>query len=355
MDDLRFLDPEALVNRAAFNERFGLLNAAALYKTVTPTAQLGTLAEGTIIYLNENGSPVPFYVAKQGYEPSYNTDRVLVVRKDVYSNRVWDAGNVNAYAGSDIDNWLNGTYKNLLDTDVQAAIGTTEFPYTPGNGNNTVSTLARSIFALSLTELGESNSSANVEGSALPIASMLWIAYRNGSPTTQWTRSPATHSTDVAWRVGSNGNIDYYGCLNSGGSRPAFTLPSTFTAYTSEPTTGLYDLSNNLLLTLPGVQIATGSYVGTGTYGVDNPTSLTFSFEPKVLFISPVTTDVSAVNYQSIFWKGVIGFPTYTSDAAIGMSIVSNWGPTVSWYTTGSYANRQLNDAGMTYDYIALG
>lgn len=189
---------------------------------------LSNLDVGTIIKINENNTPVEFYVAKHDYESSLNgAGRTLVVRKDCYDNRVWDNGNVNAYASSDLDSWFNSTYKNMLDADIRSLIGTTKIRYTPGNGNWTVGTLERSIFALSLTELGESHSYANVEGSALPIASTLKIAYLNGSANTQWTRSPNTNRTNAAWRPGSNGNIYYGLCYDSGGSRPAFTLPST--------------------------------------------------------------------------------------------------------------------------------
>ena len=87
-------------------------------------------------------------------------------------------------------------------------------------------TLERAIVALSLTELGQSNTYANTEGSALPIASTLRIAYHNGSAAAQWTRSPHTYYTYAAWRLGSNGNIYYELCRYSFGSRPAFTLPS---------------------------------------------------------------------------------------------------------------------------------
>lgn len=34
-----------------------------------------------------------------------------------------------------------------------------------------------------------------------------------------------------------------------------------------------------------GVKVATGSYVGTGTYGSKNPCSLTFDFKPKLIFM----------------------------------------------------------------------
>ena len=189
---------------------------------------LGNFSEGDIIQLNEGGVPVGFYVAKHDYESALNgAGRTLVVRKDTYDDRVWDSGNVNAYASSDLDSWFNSTYKNMLDADIRSLIGTTKIRYTPGNGNNTVGTLERAIFALSLTELGQSHSYANTEGSALPIASTLRIAYRNGSATTQWTRSPRTYTDSNAWWLSSAGIIGTDGCGFSHGSRPAFTLPST--------------------------------------------------------------------------------------------------------------------------------
>ena len=190
---------------------------------------LSDYEEGAIIKLNEGGSPVEFYVSKHDYEPDLNgAGRTLVVRKDVYDNRAWDSGNVNAYSGSELDTWFNGTYKNLLDPAIQTAIGTTKFYYTPGNGNWTVGTLERAVFALSATELGKSESWFNVEGSALPIASTLQVAYRNGSATTQWTRSPHTNYTVSAIYLYSNGFVNYYYCTFTNGSRPTFTLPSDF-------------------------------------------------------------------------------------------------------------------------------
>ena len=194
-------------------------------KSGTP---LSEFAEGTLIKIAENGTPVEFYVAKHDYEIGLNVaGRTLVVRKDCCDNRVWDNGNVNAYASSDLDSWFNSTYKNMLDADIRSLIGTTKIRYTPGNGNNTVGTLERAIFALSLTELGQFHTYANTEGSVLPIASTLRIAYRNGSATTQWTRSPRTNGTDVAFYVNARGNVNGNICGNSRGSRPVFTLPST--------------------------------------------------------------------------------------------------------------------------------
>jgi hypothetical protein len=39
-------------------------------------------------------------------------------------------------------------------------------------------------------------------------------------------------------------------------------------------------------------KIQTGSYVGTGTYGADNPCSLTFNMIPKILFVYEETQPI---------------------------------------------------------------
>lgn len=192
------------------------------------TTTLGNKSLGSIIKLKENGVLVDFYVAKHDYENGLNgSGRTLVVRKDCYDTRQWHSSNVNAYASSAIDTWLNDTYKNLLDADIQSVIGTTKFYYTPGNGNTTVTTLSRAIFLLSGTELGQSHTYMKAEGTALSIASTLQIAYLNGSAVVQWTRSPSTYNTSDAWYLDSNGYLNFSGCTDTHGSRPAFTLPST--------------------------------------------------------------------------------------------------------------------------------
>lgn len=194
------------------------------------TVTLGSKAEGSIIKLKENGVLVEFYIAKQNYESGLNgAGRVLVVRKDCYDQRQWHSSNVNAYASSTIDAWLNSTYKNLLDANIRTAMGTTKIYYTPGNGNTTKSTLQRAVFLLSATELGQSHTYMNAEGTALSstVLNLLKIAKLNGSAYPQWTRSPVTSSTGGAWGLGSDGRLGGDRCSDTYGSRPAFTLPSS--------------------------------------------------------------------------------------------------------------------------------
>lgn len=225
------------------------------------TTTLGNKSVGSIVKLKENGVLVDFYVAKHDYENGLNgSGRTLVVRKDCYDTRQWHTSNVNAYATSAIDTWLNNTYKNLLDADIRGVIGTTKIKYTPGNGNTTVGTLERAIFLLSVTELGKTASYANTEGTALSIASSLQIAYLNGSAVVQWTRSPNTGGTGSAYYLYTDGGVNSNYCYNTSGSRPAFTLPSTLSVSDDG------SVSVNTAPTISG-SYATGTNLGTKTAG----------------------------------------------------------------------------------------
>lgn len=105
-----------------------------------------------------------------------------------------------------------------------------------------------------------------------------------------------------------------------------------------------------------GAKIATGSYVGTGTYGSSNPCSLTFDFSPTLLFISFVSgrTDEYGggsldpiVNGQSeSIWK--------TGGTLSREYVYLTWaGEKVSWYSS-SHINAQMNYKNCIYRYVAI-
>lgn len=204
---------------------------------------LSDLAEGALVKLNESGTGVNFYLSKHDYESELNgSGRELVVRKDCYNMRAWHSSNVNAWASCSLRSWLNSNYLNMLDSAVREMIGTTKYYYTPGNGDNTVTTRSDSVFQLSVAELGQSLSNVNIEGSALPIATTLQIAYIDGSAVNQWTRSNFTLNTINSWYFNTDGNADAYRCVSTYGSRPIFTLPNT-TLVNPEPNSdGSYTL-----------------------------------------------------------------------------------------------------------------
>lgn len=347
------------------DDAFALLSKAALYKTELPFTFLGDISEGNIITLMEGGNPVEFYVAKHNYESELNgSGRTLVVRKDVHSKRKWSDTKIDTYATSDIDNWLNNNYKNLLDADVKNSISSTKFYYTPGGGDTNTKSISRDVFLLSAAEIGFSNE--YVVGTKLPISNNLKIAYKDGAAITQWTRTVSNVSgetTNFLLYVESTGSINTLTAIGREGIRPVFTLPSTFhVKNTPSSKPGLYDVSNNLLLKLPGVQIATGSYVGTGKYGSSNPNSLTFEFEPKLVFIYKRRSKNNDYVMQLIFSPELGNFSDGYSyidggkrDEFTYMDSAS-WSKdkkTVSWYDQ-SDADTQANASGFTYHYIVF-
>ena len=205
---------------------------------------LSALPEGALVSINENGSPVNFYLAKHDYESGLNgAGRTLLVRKNLHSYGQWNANAKNAYATSTIDSWFNGTYKSMLDEKVKYLIGETTFYCTPGNETKEIITLTRGIFALSFTEYGLSTTYPNMgEGTVLPIASNLRVAYLNGTAARHWTRAVTSNSTTNAFIVMESGvsNVQYV--TNQYGYRPAFTLPAKATVNPEPNADGSYTL-----------------------------------------------------------------------------------------------------------------
>lgn len=107
------------------------------------------------------------------------------------------------------------------------------------------------------------------------------------------------------------------------------------------------------------VKIQAGNYVGTGTFGADNPNSLTFGFEPKIVFLV-------SVGQRNIATPYVWGSPSFTileSSASFGVGNgtltmksdpVSINGSIMSWYSD-TAARRQLNEADVSYYWVAIG
>lgn len=234
-------------------------NAKKQYQTLYAVASaapvegiaLSDFPEETLIRMTEGGTGVNFYLAKHDYESELNgAGRQLLVRKDCYDERVWNSSKANGFASSTICSWLNSNYKAKFGETVQSMMGTTTFKYLPGNNNYSLSTLSRSVFLLSFTELGLTNKNHKSDGTALPIASTLQIAYYNGSAVTQWTRSPTTGTNDdggysnigvyAAYKTG----MEYSGVVNSAtfGSRPCFTLPADALVDPTPNADGSYNL-----------------------------------------------------------------------------------------------------------------
>lgn len=135
--------------------------------------------------------------------------------------------------------------------------------------------------------------------------------------------------------------------------------------YVNSPDPNAYPIDDGYTYTPLGMlgekeRIETGSYVGTGKQGSSNKNSLTFNFEPMLLFIQARWTDSNGFSMVAI--KPPAEAAAYdTHYMAHGMvntvyatGPISFSGKNVSWYHN-SYANQQLNQSGYQYRYIAIG
>lgn len=188
---------------------------------------LSTVALGDILMLNENGSPVPFYVCKHDYESGLNgAGRTLLVRKDCYVHMAfseWSTSNL--FPRSSVSDFLAGTWFGLLDSDIQDAAGQTKI-YCYIDEYQTKREITKNAFILSVGEL----KSGGGDGTPLDqaVRSLLAVAKLNGSNIPQWTRTPKEYSSTDVYVLDTAGNATEQYCGNGNGVRPAFTLPGTF-------------------------------------------------------------------------------------------------------------------------------
>ena len=108
-----------------------------------------------------------------------------------------------------------------------------------------------------------------------------------------------------------------------------------------------------------GVKIEVGSYVGTGTYGSSNPNTLTFEFEPKLVFVRYGENGTTGYTTLCIFVPTDLtssfrmnGF-SYIPNSTESNSYAKINGKSLSWYAQNSPS--QANVSGKTYNYIAIG
>lgn len=230
----------------AYNKDGVASSGAFVNSTPKAGTPVSSLAVGTLIKINENGTPVEHLIVNQGLPSSmYDTscDGCWVLRKDIAENRKWDSSN-NDYKNSDIQAYLNSAWTSRYSAGVLSQIKQVKIPYQNGSGGSVASGangLRCKIFLLSGYELGWTTSDDSYfphDGAKLSYfssgtsssANNKRIANYNGSATNWWLRSPLTGYTTYVWYVYSNG--DYkddggWGYGNTYGVRPTLVLPST--------------------------------------------------------------------------------------------------------------------------------
>ena len=208
--------------------------------------KLGTKAVGSIVKIKVNGASKDFIVVQQGnpntstYDSSCNGTWLLM--KDIYTTSTF--GSNNSYKDSSIHTYLNGTFYNLIDSNIRAAIKQVKIPYQNGTGSGgSLATgsngLSTKVFLLSGYEVGWTTSDNGYfpkDGVRLAYfgnsssGNSKRIAYNGSSAAVWWLRSPNTNNDDGVWGVGTDGSYDDYWCNDSYGVRPVsythLTLPT---------------------------------------------------------------------------------------------------------------------------------
>ena len=104
-----------------------------------------------------------------------------------------------------------------------------------------------------------------------------------------------------------------------------------------------------------GARIQTGSYIGTGTYGLSNPNSLSFDFNPAFLVVLPEKI-TSTGTTAGLYMLGGAKTTSYTSGSNDSACDVT-WGEkTVSWYSAaGTNSAKFQHNNVEKYFWVAIG
>lgn len=312
MEDLQFLNPDELVTRQAFNDRFRRLNLKN-----TTAAMFGLGADA-----------VP--------------DDVLAFLGKY--NQHWWARNV-----------VVGSY-SLVKTATSTTCGASG---------------ATTILLADAIEINQENGAVSlVEPQTLSLGRGDEVPIYVKGKYFSWSTSATVFYVDVnaEIKIHTAVTIPCYECAsvyNETNGETEIVRSSDRNAY---PDSGECDGYEWQYLGVPfdnavtAPRLAVGSYMGTGTYGADNPTSLTFEFEPQLLFVFPNDSWLFNGNMRLTAVRGQVATSLRDSgSSSVYIPVVLNWdGKTVSWHTTLGEMDAvsgadQLNAGNAEYFYAALG
>lgn len=207
---------------------------------------LGSVAVGSIVKIDENGSPVNYIVVHIG-NPDVRLygsacDGAWLLRQDIVENVQWNSTNANTLVGSTIMSTMAG-YLGRYESHIQSAIKTVKIPYHPGNGGplwdikSGENGLECKLFPLGGYEVGLSDPSGIMpaDGAKLDYfksgldaeANSKRIAKLNGAAAAWWLRSPVSTSTDGKFYILPDGSLGSTSVNPSYGALPAMIMDPT--------------------------------------------------------------------------------------------------------------------------------
>ena len=290
---------------------------------------------------------------------TYNQDGSSGVLVQVYGlsaeyKVAWANSDTDKYEGSALDTTLTSRVFNYLPDSIKSSAIETNvkvFDVYATSLGSTTKIIKRKIFAPSAQYFQDGN-----YGDGTFIRNIRGI--KGEVHEKAWTRTPANGRTEA--RAYSNMNSDsniYENTEQKSYSALPFAcilLPQSFVVKSvTTPVDTLYSLLTNRKV---GTMVETGSYVGNGKVGESYPNSLTFDFEPKIIFLDVSKVDVP--NFSPayfILFRQSESFPVRDSNSDKNTLV---WeGNTVKWYSGffQATADDQFNRAGTIYHYTAIG
>lgn len=217
---------------------------------------IGNLPIGTVVKLAENGALVDYLVVHQGlpsnlYDVSCNGTWLL--RKDILGKLQWHTHDVNDYANSSINAYLNSIFLNRFDSNTCNVIKQVKIPFYFGAGGNKMHSgtngLPCKIFLLGAKETGgpfpgdEALLSYFVFGEGVT-ANNKRIAYYSNISVFWWTRTAYYDNSTRAWHIRSTGIFAVDNELTkTAGVRPALVVPSETMVSSEVDVNGAYMLN----------------------------------------------------------------------------------------------------------------
>ena len=312
LTDLQFLDPEGLVNRAAFNQRFGKLNE--LYRYWWKRR------------LDYDGSSQ--YVEKHTSETS---------------NDPYDINNYFFLCWNISSTGLNITYATSISINQETGAVSLANPITENFANLSITDVNKKLLGKYVINCPERE---GIVDYIMPNATIKQVSY-DSEVKGNWA---VTDIKNGVRQVSSEIYTDHFT------GEWEYLFSDDRNAYPDSGKEGNYEYQ---YLGIPfdnaveAPKIVTGSYVGTGTYGEGNPNTLEFDFAPQIIIFGNID-EYNDVPRHVILQNGRKSIPMWQ-----GQLHVSWEGNTVSWYSDSGSINAnsgdQLNSSSNTYYYTAIG
>jgi hypothetical protein len=306
MTDLTFQDPKGLVNRAAFNARFSVLNELYRYWW----KRIGV--NGSIIK-SDITAPVIIGDKSAGVSISYGTD--LKIKSDGSAEIVDPIEYKTTWISSDGAQEAAETLASFAPCYLRGLTGDTGNIYYLPNGTTYGKEFDPPLQTISYQT---SNVSLQVDGVSVKAQKV----------------SVSTEISDWEYVFSDSRNAYPDSGEQNGYEYQYLGIP--FENAREAP------------------RIATGSYIGTGTYGESHPNTLTFDSKPKIVVIDMDSTQYGAMTAGIYIWGCTIMSSVSSNDSAL--NIVRTTGNTMSWYSQKlmNNAQGQFNISGITYRYVAI-